>query len=214
MKKVTIFVIGMFLATQWSCKKEPEKFIIEGRIVDGTTDFRYKNLTFDVFGADRNENASINIGSFTTNDSGDFKFIYEKVKGSFSISLLNSFIRFKRLPVNQNINKVFYKSSMGKYRVICECPNIKSTDTLFLEYGKITGSNVSRAIDTLTNVKNLDFFTYDNWPRESVTLAWGINSNNFDSELYQGDIIITKYLGKINGNVSGDPVIDEFKIKY
>ena len=201
-------MIGFFFAAQWGCKKDPEKFTIKGRIVDGTTDFRYKNITFDVFGADRNENASDNLGSFTTNDSGDFEFIYEKAKGSFSISLLNSFIRFKRLPVNQNIDKVFYKSTLGKVKVFLKTTKLlqNNKDTLYLyEYfdNKVH-------IDTFTTLPD-EYFFYRTPPPGGIGFGYGRNNAEFFYDYKNKSLIRAK---EASTEVTGDPIVDELVINY
>ncbi|MCC6721068.1 MAG: hypothetical protein IT243_02620 [Bacteroidia bacterium] len=217
MKKILYITIAIFFTAQMGCKKEPEKFKIKGRIMDGTTGQRFKGLTFTVHTKGGTANKIIgDLGSFTTNDSGDFEFLYEKIKGinSNSISIISNFMKFENLSINQNVEKVFYKSTIGRYIITCNCPNIKTSDTLFLEYARMSGVDLVRDIDTIVNVKNGDNFTYSRWPQESITLRWGINSNTFSWNYYQGNVNIINYLGTIRGKVTGDPIIDEFEIKY
>jgi hypothetical protein len=217
MKNIIYIIIAIFFIAQVGCKKEPEKFKIKGRVMDGTTGQRFKGLTFTVHTKGGTANKIIDdLGSFTTNDSGDFEFMYDRIKGisANSITVINNFMKFKDIPLNKDVDKVFYKSTLGKYKVNCDFSNIKSSDTLFLEYAKMNGIELVRAIDTLTNLRSNDFFIYSRWPAESITLRWGINSNTFSWKYYQGNINIVNYVGSITGKVTGDPIVDEFEIKY
>jgi hypothetical protein len=218
LKNLVYIIIAIFFAAPLGCKKEPEKFKIKGRIMGGTTGFKYKGLTFTVHTKGGAANKIIDdLGTFTTNDSGDFEFMYEKIKGisANSISAISTFTKFENIPINQNVDKVFFKSSLGKFKVICNCPNIKSSDTLFVSYSKLNSSNVYRqVIDTVTNVTNGYSYIINTPPNSEFGVVWGINSNTFSWKYYNGNIDVINYLGNIIGRISGDPVIDEFEIKY
>jgi hypothetical protein len=87
MKNLIYITIAFFFAAHVGCKKEPEKFKIKGRIMDGTTGQRFKGLTFTIHTKGGTAN-KINgdLGSFTTNDSGDFEFMYEKIKDIYKFN--------------------------------------------------------------------------------------------------------------------------------
>lgn len=203
----------IILTGQIACKDNNIEYKISGRILDGTTKIGYQQVSFDVYSSDRNGNASQLIGNFKTNDSGDFLFTYKKSKG-FGLMFLNSNMKFKNIAINKSIHQNYYKSTLGKYRIFCDCPNLKTSDTLFLEFPKMVGNEIIRGIDTLANIKSGDTFTYSIWPIEEFSLAWGVNAQQFSWEMYQNHILIKKYQGRLRGSVTGDPVINEFIIKY
>jgi hypothetical protein len=217
-KNILYITIAIFFVAQVGCKKEPEKFKIKGRVMDGTTGQRFKGLTFTVYTKGGTANKIIDdLGSFTTNDSGDFEFMYDRIKGisANSISVINNFMKFKDIPLNKDVDKVFYKSTLGKFKIICNCPNIKNTDTLFVGYSKLNSNNVFRqVIDTLTNVYKGYNYTLITPPNEEWGIVWGVNSNTFAWKYHQGNINIVNYLGSVTGKVTGDPIVDEFEIKY
>jgi hypothetical protein len=48
MKNLIYLTIATLFVAPLGCKKEPEKFKVKGRIMDGTTGFKFKGLTLTV----------------------------------------------------------------------------------------------------------------------------------------------------------------------
>jgi hypothetical protein len=217
MKNLIYITIAIFFAAQVGCKKEPEKFKIKGRIMDGTTGQRFKGLTFTVHTKGGTAN-KINgdLGSFTTNDSGDFEFMYEKIKGisTNSISVISNFMKFENISLNQNVDKVFYNSTLGTVRISLQKVNpINFNDTLFLLYDKNPDDGIEEIIiDSIINPQD-GFYKQIRTSSKRLVFHYGINSE------LKYDILNSKF-NILQGRrfdfntISGDPILDNCTIKF
>jgi len=182
--------------------------------MDGTTGQKFKNLTFAVHTKGGfNDKINGQLGSFTTNDSGDFEFIYDIIKGSTnSISLINTFMKFENLPFNQDVDKIFFNSSMGTANIILQSINIiNSGDTLFLAYDINPDDGIkSVSFDTIINPTNGPYkFLRTNAKR--IVFAFGVNTE-FKYDKVKDEVIEARRF-EFNG-ITGDPNIDDCVIKF
>jgi hypothetical protein len=217
MKNLIYLTIAIFFVAPLGCKKEPEKFKIKGRIMDGTTGFKYKGLTFTVHTKGGSANRIIDdLGAFTTNDSGDFEFMYEKIKGisANSISAISTFTKFENISINQNVDKVFYNSTLGTVRISLQKVNpINSSDTLFLLFDKNPDDGIEEiTVDTIVNPQD-GFYKQLRTSAKRLVFHFGINRE------LRYEILNSRY-NIIQGRrfdfniINGDPIIDDCTIKY
>lgn len=80
MKNSIYITIANLFATLVRCKKEPVKFKIKGRVMDGAKGHGFKDLIFMMHAKFGTANLTKeDLGSFTTNDSRDFELMYDKM---------------------------------------------------------------------------------------------------------------------------------------
>ena len=212
MKNLIYITLAFFFAAQVGCKKEIEEFTFKGQFINGTNMQPTRmNETMTLIAKDQNDKFLHEIGMFTTDANGKFEFKYKRQKGN-SITLEDGFTgRVRNLPINQNFEKhPWYFSDKGKLNLEIDFTNISlsQNDTIFIGYMKLDNSGNAEIkgfpIDSIILNISLDLY-----PAEQNVL-FGIGSQNI--EINNG--LISKYQQRHKVKVTGDPVIDIFKIKY
>jgi hypothetical protein len=111
------------------------------------------------------------------------------------------------VPINENLNKTFYISSMGSVKVFLKTASPITNDTLYLCYPILNqrGEVVRVQIDTILTTLN-GYFTTVRVVPPSENFFWGRGHNNF---IYNPSLNgISKYSGTQSVSISGDPVVD------
>ncbi len=169
------------------------------------------NEKMTLIAINRMDNFSHEIGNFTTDNKGKFEFKYKRQKGN-SITLEDGFTgRVRNLPINQNFEKnPWYFSDKGKLNLEIDFTNISlsQNDTIFIGYMKLDNSGNAEIKGFLIDSIILNI-SLDLYPAEQNVL-FGIGSQNI--EINNG--LISKSQQRHKVKVTGDPVIDIFKIKY
>jgi len=212
MKNKLLLMALLLILGLSACKKQIEEFTFKGQFINGTTMRPSRmNEKMTLIAINRLGKFSHEIGKFTTDNKGKFEFKYKRQKGN-SITLEDGFTgRVRNLPINKNFEKnPWYFSDKGKLNLEIDFTNISlsQNDTIFIGYMKLGNSGNAEIkgfpIDSIILNISLDLY-----PAEQNVL-FGIGSQNI--ELKNG--LISKYQQRHKVKVTGDPVIDIFKIKY
>jgi len=212
MKNLIYITIAFFFAAQVGCKKEIEEFTFKGQFINGTTMQPTRiNETMTLITKDQNDKFLNEIGKFTTDAQGKFEFKYRRQKGN-SMTLEDGFTgRIRNLPINENFEKnPWYFSDKGTLNLKIDFSNITlgMNDTLYIGYMKLdnSGNAEIKGFPINSNILNLNL---DLYPAEQ-NILFGIGYKSI--EINNG--LISKFQQRHKVKVSGDPIIDEFEIKY
>ena len=152
------------------------------------------------------------LGTAITDSMGRFSITYKKTNLPI-LTLMSQYFTHENLPINKNIDTVFYISNYGTliFVLTADIP-LKNQDTLYL------GIPPFKLNQTENIVKLSGPFS----PQEVIKFRlivenggiqhfWAIGRSQWDSVTY----FPHKYLGnKLQISMRGDPYVDTIKIKY
>jgi hypothetical protein len=206
MKAIYLFLI--LSTVLLSCKKSGSKpeYTVNGKVMDGTANRPFINVPLQLVAY--TDAGVLNykydeVGRATTASDGTFtiKYTATDITGSHAhMALEGSGLKFE-VPINQDVNKTFYNSPMGKLSFYLYSPDPINNDTLFLSYG--LGHNIQT--DTILKAKN-GFYRTINAATASFVIAWGRGINQYKHN------IAYSYTSEIQ--ITGDPVVDSFMVSY
>jgi hypothetical protein len=211
------------------CKKEEDpkpkpSYTIQGRIYQAYPTIPYvrQAITITVtrggnIGGFKDTYVSKDLATATTNDSGWFSVTYPATDitgsdpgGNAQIHIYSQFFQFDGLPVNQNVNKDFFKPTKGKVEVYLQTNNAleDTKDTLFLGIY----ANKVLIIDTVLRTINGQYKIYDA-SIGGFYIYYGRGHKHFSYNSKLGYFTDGNQLGA-GSHVDGDPIINKMTINY
>ena len=152
------------------------------------------------------------LGTAITDSMGMFTITYNKTSLPI-LTLLSQFLTYNNLPINKNVDTIFYRSTKGKIVFILTSGNpLEVEDTLYiaipaLDIGKdITIEKIS---GPFPQEKIIQYRTLTD--RGSLQYFWAIGYTQWDSVMRFSHLYSKN---KLIYNMRGDPYIDTIKIKY
>jgi len=152
------------------------------------------------------------LGSAVTDSMGRFAITYTKTKLPV-LRLLSQFYTYTGLPINQNVDTIFYKSSKGTLVFVFTANYpLKNTDTLYLGLPPFEqGQNVS-IVKLPGPFSTKEIVKYRTLKEEGgIQYFWAIGRTQWDSATFFSH----KYpKNRLDIFMRGDPFIDTIRIKY
>ena len=214
-----LYGLTLSLVVLTNCKPQEDstpQFTFKGQILNATTNEVPVGLSVtlqatsspDLFTKFKKEI----LGTAITDSMGRFSITYKKTSLPI-LTLLSQFLTYNDLPINKNVDTIFYRSTKGTISFILTAINpLKIEDTLYLAipaldigkdvtFEKISGPFPQKKIiqyRTLTDRGSLQYF-------------WAIGYTQWDSVMRFSHLYSKN---KLIYNMRGDPYIDTIKIKY
>ena len=207
--RLLLYGLTLSLVVLTNCKPQEDstpQFTFKGQIFNATTNEVPVGLAVtlqatsspDLFTKFKKEI----LGTAITDSMGRFSITYKKTSLPI-LTLLSQFLTYNDLPINKNVDTIFYRSTKGTlvYKLISSFP-LTNMDTLYLDVPpidlgkswqiyKISGLLLNEKIINFRTLKTVNFNT-----------SWALGYSNKFKDHYIG-------LG-----MRGDPYIDTIKIKY
>lgn len=149
------------------------------------------------------------LGTAITDSMGRFSITYKKTSLPI-LTLLSQFLTYNDLPINKNVDTIFYRSTKGTlvYKLISDSPLLLN-DTLYFTLPDEEGKNwYDYAISG--PLSKTEIFKFRTSKTRGIQGAWGLGKVNYNDvgyhpEKHQNQLFIF--------NMQGDPFIDTIKIK-
>jgi hypothetical protein len=220
--KTNIFLLGIFLAVTLlgSCKKsDPPTYTVKGWIGNGTTSAGVSNQPLELYVETIKKGNGYKretLANGSTDEHGYFSMNYKETdltKG-VDVHIGSSFFKFDNIPVNQNVERNFYLSSMGKLKISLTTikPLEDNKDTLFIAYQEYEGNKNMNRIDTITHTINGLYKTV-RLKTELTGVNWGRGHKEFILDRTGTGFIYTEHTTNAF-LITGDPIVDSVMINY
>jgi hypothetical protein len=189
-------------------------FIIKGRVLNGTSGIPFANQQISAVVHVRTIGGDgASLGTAQTDANGNFSLSYKQTAITYdnaSIRISSNFFILQNLPVNKNIDSIFYFSTLGKVKILLNStsPLELNKDTLFINYldyeGKINWDTISKTTNGLFKVVRVKTPYVNFW--------YGIGYKQIHQDPnYTNSVIGGKLIYK---PIMGDPYIDSISINY
>lgn len=221
-----ILIFFVLIISLYSCRKPKttidQQFTVKGTLLNGTTHerFAHQTIDFSMTYIDRVDliNGYRHLGQVNTDDTGGFTFIYQGQNISrlpdARLSIVSGDIEFDSLPINRDINRLFYASSLGSLKVYLQPDTaLKQGDTLFLGYQTLNpDKSILFHTDTITsNISG--YFKTIRTTVSYVQFYWGVGNRQYRPDTRYNDFIYVAHT-KPKTYITGDPVVNEITIHY
>ena len=216
--RLLLYGLTLSLVVLTNCKPQEDstpQFTFKGQIFNATTNEVPVGLAVtlqatsspDLFTKFKKEI----LGTAITDSMGRFSITYKKTSLPI-LTLLSQFLTYNDLPINKNVDTIFYRSTKGTlvYKLISSFP-LTNMDTLYLDVPpidlgkswqiyKISGLLLNEKIINFRTLKTVNFNT-----------SWALGYSQYDSIHWYPNKFKDHYIGL---GMRGDPYIDTIKIKY